>query len=204
MPDTYAEHIAQCNQLAQSSPDNLRRACTFVLATIQQQLETVPAIMRDFERNGSKSKYAFGSKSAGLDFLRDNIYALDSAAHQALARKDWQMLLEAFLAVPGLGMVKSGFACQLFAGSVGCIDTHNIKLYGVKLSTLKYGYPKRRETIERKLSDYIGLCHGIGSRDLWAGWCQYVANLRPDNWADGEAVSQLHIDCLSGHYGGSH
>lgn len=198
MPDIYQAHIDQCNALAQHSPDNLVRACSFVLATIQQQLETVPDILQDFETVGSASRFAFGSKAAGLDWLADNGPEL---YREAMAHRDQpSALLETFLQVPGLGLVKAGFASQLFAGSVGCIDVHNIKLYGIKLSSIQYGYPKRRETIDRKLGQYVELCSGIGSRNLWAAWCQHIAKLRPANWSDGSAVSELHVDCLAGRY----
>jgi hypothetical protein len=198
MPNKYQQHIAQCNQLAQHSPDNLRRAVSFVLATIQQQLETVPDIMADFEQQGSASRFAFGSKATGLDWLQDNAGQLYRDA--MAARDNPQQLLQVFLAVPGLGLVKSGFAAQLFAGTVGCIDTHNIKLYGIPLSAIRYGYPKRQQTIDSKLQKYIALCDGIGSSELWAAWCQHVAALRPANWQNGLAVSQLHVDCLAGRY----
>lgn len=194
----YADHIAECNRLAQASPEGLAQAVRFVLATIQQQLETVPDITRDFETVGSASRYAFGSKSAGLDWLAEHSVSLWQSA--VFLQHHPQQLLELFLTVPGLGMVKAGFLCQLFAGSVGCIDTHNIKLYGIKLSQLQFGYPKRRETIERKLSGYVGLCHGIGTQTLWRAWCEHVAALRPANWRDGLAVSQLHVDVLARRY----
>lgn len=195
----YSDDIRACNAIAQSGPDALARTVRFVLATIQQRLETVPEIMRDFEQHGSASRFAFGSKSSGLDFLRDNIAALDSAAHQALARDDMRLLLDVFLTVPGLGIVKAGFCAQLFAGKIGCIDTHNIKLYGIPLSSLKYSYTLQPETQHKKQRQYIELCNALGgSAALWSRWCDYVAQQRPANWASGRAVSRFHIDCVSG------
>jgi len=196
---SYSGDIAACNAAAQESPADLCRAIRFVLATIQQQLETVPDILQDFETAGSASRFAFGSKAAGLDWL--SVHGADLYQSAMTHRDDSRALLQDFLRVPGLGLVKAGFACQLFAGTVGCIDTHNIKLYDIPLSTIRYGYPKTVAVQQRKQQQYIDLCSGIGgSLLLWSAWCEYLAAQRPANWADGFAVSALHVDCLQGKY----
>ena len=194
---TYSKHIAQCNQYSQSGPYELARTVAFVLATIQQRLETVPRILSDFESHGAESRHAFGSKAAGLRYIRNNQAEL--YAHAMLRKDQPHKLLRAFLQVPGLGMVKAGFACQLFAGTVGCIDSHNIKLYGVPLSALRYTSKLLPDTQRKKQRQYVELCDGLGGSEfLWRNWCEHVARLRPDNWDDGLAVSRFHVDTLGG------
>ena len=193
----YSEHIEQCNEYAQTGPDELARTVTFVLATIQQQLETVPRIVTEFVELGSASAKAFGSKANGLDWLKHNKGKLYTAA--MLTQRKPRKLLNAFLAVPGLGLVKAGFAAQLFANQVGCLDLHNIKLYDIPLSALRYGYKLKPETQRKKQQTYVDLCKALGgSAALWTRWCDYLATLRPNNWANGEEVSQFHVDVVTG------
>ncbi len=193
-------HIKECNVYCQQSADNTERMLQFVLGTIQQQLETVPAILESFAIDGSNSKYAFGSKRHGLDYIATHKVALFELAtkHKTSAEN----LLAVFLQVPGLGLVKAGFACQMFAGLVGCLDTHNITLYGVPLSSLRYNKKAHVKTQTKKIANYVALCESLGGCAwLWSRWCDYKASLIPHNWIDGGfSVSMLHIEALRNDY----
>jgi hypothetical protein len=195
-----AKHMTACRQFAQADPANLERTLQFVLATIQQQLETVPGILQDFAEHGRRSPFAFGSKAKGLDFIAEQRDTLFEAAH--LAKSDPDQLLAVFLTVPGLGLVKAGFACQLFAGSVGCLDVHNVKLYGLPANSLAFRKTLSEDTQARKRRDYVGMCRSLGgSIELWARWCDYKASLQPDNWERGGwSVSKFHIECLTNEF----
>jgi hypothetical protein len=173
---------------------------TFVLATIQQGLETVPAITESMIAQGIASRFAFGSKRAGLAYLEKN--GADLYRDAMAARDDADALLDVFLRAPGLGLVKAGFACQLFANKVGCLDVHNVRMYGLDARTLRWTAPKRPETRAKKRRDYIELCERLGgSVRLWRSWCEYKATVRPSNWLDGAAeVSRLHVEVLAGTY----
>lgn len=193
----YHEDIANCNNFLQASPANFKRGLFFVLATIQQQLETVPAIVADFETMGTASRYAFGFKATGIDYINANFETLH---RDALRAKDKPAkLLKVLLQVPGFGVVKAGFAAQLFSNLVGCIDVHNITLYGVPMSALRYNRKLKPPTLRRKRADYIGLCNSLGgSAFLWSQWCDHVARIRPNNWENGRAVSLYHFEVISG------
>lgn len=199
----YSDHIEACNEYAQASPANLKRSCLFVLATIQQQLETVPVALTDIVDLGVGSRFAWGPKLPGVEWLESEtrvqlLYdeacsCIDSPAE----------LLEVFLQVPGFALVKAGFMCQIFAGSVGCIDTHNVTLYGIKRSDTRYE-PAKPDTLKRKRERYVALCDGLGgSHALWSRWCDYVAKVRPFNWTDGREVSQFHVDVITGREDGT-
>lgn len=198
----YNTDIQQCNAFAQGSAANLKRSALFVLATIQQQLETTPVIVSDFELLGTASRFSWGMKTAGIQYLEKHIAEL---YRQAIAVKnDPAELLRVFLDVPGFGLVKAGFLCQLFSNVAGCIDVHNIKLYDIPLSALRYGYKLKEATKTEKRKQYIALCHGLGgSAALWSRWCDYVAALRPNNWENGAAVSEFHFDVISGRESGA-
>jgi len=200
--DNYAalQHMKECNRFSQTSAVNLKRTLSFVLATIQQSLETVPTILADYDKLGRESRFAYGSKREGLDFIEDNAPLLYHAA--MLARGDEERLLEVFTAIPGLGLVKAGFACQLFASKVGCIDTHNLTLYGVPVGAVSMRKNSSPALQARKRKDYISLCRTLGgSIELWARWCDYKATREPSNWANaGFSVSKFHVEVLEENY----
>ncbi len=193
----YSNDIKACNEFAQTSAVNLKRAALFVLATVQQQLETVPVALTDITEIGTASRFSWGSKKRGIEYLNENIRALFCDAKRF--RNNPAQLMRVFLRIPGLGLVKSGFLCQIFAGLVGCIDTHNIKLYEIPLSALRLNYAAKPKSIEKKIAQYISLCEGLGGAYfLWSNWCDFVARLRPYNWQSGAEVSQFHLDVING------
>ncbi len=193
----YIDHIHECNEFAQASPANLKRAALFVLATIQQKLEMVGAIVADYETSGAGSRSAFGFKGRGIDYVDAEYETLYRDAMRA--RGNPQKLLLIFLRVPGLGVVKAGFLAQIFDNQVGCIDMHNVTLYGVPASALRYDKELKPKTKRAKRAQYVALCNGLGgSAVLWSSWCDYVAKLRPANWSDGAEVSRYHVDVITG------
>jgi hypothetical protein len=194
----YQNHIDVCNAFAQSNPANLKRSALFVLATIQQQLETVGAIVADLEQQGTASRFAFGFKANGIDYLNGNIETLYRDAMRARGKP--QKLLSVFLRVPGLGIVKAGFLAQIFDNAVGCIDLHNVTLYGVPATALRYSKKTLKPKTKRaKRAGYVGLCASLGgSVALWSRWCDHVAAIRPANWSSGFEVSQYHVDVITG------
>lgn len=193
----YSKDIRDCNEFAQASPENLRRCAVFVLATIQQQLEVTPVAVTEMLAIGVNSKFAWGIKKRGLPYLEANADSLYADAMSARNRP--AALLEVFLRVPGFALVKAGFLCQIFAGKVGCIDTHNIRRYDIKLQDLRYSGNEKSETRKLKRERYVELCAGLGgSHALWSRWCDYVAELRPNNWTNGAEVSRFHFDVVTG------
>lgn len=198
----YSRDIVLCNEYSRGNPEAFKRAALFVLATVQQQLETVPVALTDICELGTGSRFAWGNKGKGVDYLESNYRELYS---DALARKnDPVILMDLFLQIPGMALVKAGFLCQIFAGSVGCIDTHNIKLYDIPVSALRYRYENSAECNAAKVRRYVELCSGLGgAHALWSRWCDYVAGLRPFNWTDGAEVSQFHVDVITGKESGA-
>lgn len=195
----YFADVKACNQFAQASPENFKRAALFVLATVQQQLETVPVALTDICKLGNGSRFAWGAKSKGVAYIEENYRHLYSIARHAADIESPRDLMQTFLQIPGLALVKAGFLCQIFAGSVGCIDTHNIKLYNIPLAHLRYRYELSETQRTNCVVRYVKLCEGLGGAHvLWSRWCDYVAKLRPYNWLDGAEVSRFHLDVING------
>lgn len=197
----YVNHIQACNDHCQSGPESTARMLRFVIATIQQQLETVPDIMASFDTDGIGSRFAFGFKAKGLLYLKANEESIYWDAMCAV--DDDEALMEVFMRVPGLGLVKAGFACQLFAGQVGCLDIHNLRMYGLDANRLNISKKLQPKTMAKHVKYYCELCMELGgSVALWSRWCEYKASVAaPGNWPDGaESVSILHVEACSGEW----
>lgn len=193
------EHMTECAAFCQRGPAETERMLRFVLATIQQGLETVPTILADFAELGARSPFAFGAKARGIEYAREHAEQLHADAMTAL-RCD-HALLRHFLQVPGLGLVKAGFAAQLFGGRVGCLDTHNLRLYGIPANAVRFNKAAAEKTRERAIVRYAAACRALGGPvNLWARWCEYKADLSPQWFFDGASVSALHVECLHGAY----
>jgi hypothetical protein len=81
------------------------------------------------------------------------------------------------------------------------MDIHNIRMY--KLDPKVFVLAKNPKTIkglqanERKLKNYIAICHDYGTESLWNEWCDNLATKSP-KWRDGNHVSEVHINYLLG------
>lgn len=172
----YARDAIAIQRWAQESPANLLDVCAFVLCTIQTPLERAVSDFQSVKRLGARSPALWGSKRAGFTYLTRNIEAIAKAARQAVDAGDDVALLAAFVRVPGLGAPKAGFVAQLAYGRVGCLDSHNIRRFGLRAqdfatSGIIHGGP----AFLRKLRLYIETCERLGGvRALWDDWCRYV------------------------------
>lgn len=106
------------------------------------------------------------------------------------------LMLE-LVALPGLGLVKAGFATQMLLGEVGCLDTHNCQRLGISMPQLDW----RRSTLSlhRQVFRYIAQCEKAGGAEkLWNDWCCYVAKREPEKWRDAQDVSAWHWKLIDG------
>ena len=193
---TFATVNPLVNKYAQRSPEHLMDTVMMVVLSIQQQWHTVGTLMHDYREYGGASKYVWGNKKKTYAWLKDNKVRLYQEAVNA--GDDSAALMMAFLKVPGLGLPKAGFACQLWNGSVGCIDVHNLRNYDITEADLKVDKNAKPHTIRAKVDRYVKWCAKRRSEYLWNRWCQMVAAKYPNRWADYTHVSQVHIDYLMG------
>lgn len=192
----YASHVPAIRSYSVASPDNLTDCLTFVLATIQQGLSTVPAIMDDIDRHGDASKFLFGSKRDGYRYITDNAKPLHTRTLQLQSARE---AVELFYGIPGIGAVKAGFCAQLLGFETGCIDSHNLTAYGIPASAVTIPKRLKPETISRKLQGYVSLTVKLGgAATLWDNWCHYVAGNQANKaLPDGETVSRLHLQAIT-------
>lgn len=200
----FETHQKLIGKYARANAENMRHVITFVLLTIQQPIDTVPATMLDVAARGIDSPYLWGMKGQGYRYTEANMPAIYADAMML-----WdtipnpieceRQLIDHFARIPGLGIVKAGFVVQLAFGLGGCIDTHNIDRFDLdpkdfKASRYKNGSPKLRA----KMLDYyqsILRAQG-GAEGLWNSWCEYLYAKYPRKYQSAEQISALHVEAL--------
>lgn len=205
MKTMYKLDAVNCQQYAQESPDNTADMVLMVVLSIQQNWLSVGDQMLDVRKRGADSKFLWGNKIKTYEYLRDNSSQLYADAMAVINsdrsdRDKARSLMEVFLRVTGLGIPKAGFVCQLMAGLVGCMDVHNIRMYGLDIKSLSLAKnPKTSKGIDannRKVVAYIDMCHDIGTENLWNNWCNFLAT-KSKKWKDGSHVSAVHYSYLT-------
>lgn len=197
----YNIHAKAIQDYAKESSDNLVDVITMVVLSIQQPWVSVGKQMADVKLNGIDSRFLWGNKRKSYAYITKrksfmhNQYLAVINSSKSDTDKAYS-LMNIFLRVDGLGMVKAGFVCQLSAGLVGCIDLHNIRLYGIDEKILKLPKSlKSKDIRDDKINKYISICHNIGTENLWDTWCNYLSTKSP-RWSDGFEVSKVHYDYL--------
>ena len=197
----YNIHAKAVQDYARLSSDNLSDVILMVVLSIQQPWYTVGDQLKDVRRWGIGSKFIWGNKIKTYNFLmsrKDFIYSQYLAVLNSSKSDDDKALslMNVFLQIDGLGLAKAGFVCQLTAGLVGCIDVHNIRMYNIPKKDLAFSKSIKSKTLrDKKISNYISVCHTIGTENLWDTWCCSLAT-KTKRFEDGFHVSKVHYDFL--------
>jgi hypothetical protein len=176
---------------------------TFVLLTIQQPLDRVKHSMDQVKKMGIDSAHLWGVKKEGYMYLNEHAETLRTAFRRISITGDAEVAMALALSIPGLGLPKAGFFCQLLGFDVGCFDVHNIKRFGMKLSDFKLNKKATTATRAKKIKQYCNVCYSLGgAENLWDGWCQYVSDKAVKNkrynteLTTAELVSKEHLVAL--------
>jgi len=206
----YKTHGIACQIFSQRSAINLSKVVTVDSLSIKQPWSQIGKQVKSVEELGVDSPYLFGFKretylymSAHKHKVHGQLLAIinskKSDADKALS------LMTIYLKIPGLGLAKAGFLCQLTAGLVGCMDTHNIRRYGIDPNTMKLDKTlkskKGLESNRQKVIKYIDMCHDYGTENMWNSWCSFVATKdkqAKELWQDANHVSEVHYTYLTG------
>jgi hypothetical protein len=179
---------------AQDSAENWARVATFVILTIRQMFFLMPAQMQDVLSNGRDAIALFGFKQNGYDFIQENKDSLWTRSREceqgAITLDD---LILSYLAIPGLGIVKSSFLAQLTVGEGACIDAHNLRVLG--LGETAFRTPKRLTvgSLRKRIAAYREIWSASGTSETWWDlWCDGLAARFPARYGNGAAVSKLH------------
>ena len=197
----YNIHAKAVQDYSRLSSDNLSDVILMVVLSIQQPWYAVGDQLKDVKRWGIGSKFIWGNKIKTYNFLmsrKDFIYSQYLAVLNSSKSDDDKALslMNVFLQIDGLGLAMAGFVCQLTAGLVGCIDVHNIRMYNIPKKDLAFSKSIKSKTLrDKKISNYISVCHTIGTENLWDTWCCSLAT-KTKRFEDGFHVSKVHYDFL--------
>lgn len=197
----YKNHAPLIRNHAEQSAENLADVILMVVLSIQQPWHSVGVQMKDVQENKQNSKFLWGNKRNTYKYLskyRGRMFGQYKAILNS-RKSDHEKavaMMKLFMQVDGLGAVKAGFVCQLTAGLVGCIDLHNIKMYNVEPKVLKISTKiKSKELYTKKITEYVELCHNIGTEHLWDAWCEHLSKQK-NKFNNAMEVSQAHVDYL--------
>jgi hypothetical protein len=181
-----------------------------VSLSIQQKWSLVGDMLSDMVENKSDCLYLWGNKVATYEYMITHKHFIHGQMLAVIKSKNLTehakaiSLMKVFLKIPGLGLPKAGFVCQLVTGLVGCMDVHNIKTYGIDPKTLILNKNlkslKSKTNNRRKIEKYITLCHDYGTENLWNSWCSMIADKYPKDFVDSNHVSEVHYTYLTGEY----
>ena len=197
----YNIHARAVQNYSKLSSSNLADVILMVVLSIQQPWYAVGNQLKDVKLNGINSRFISGNKAKTYKSLmsrKEFIYSQYLAVLNSNKSDDDKALslMNVFLQIDGLGMAKAGFVCQLSAGLVGCIDIHNLRMYSIPMKDLKLSKSVKSKAIKnRRVMNYISICHDIGTEKLWNTWCNTLAT-KSKRFEDGFHVSQVHYSYL--------
>jgi|TARA_B110000977_G_scaffold30876_1_gene40699 hypothetical protein len=177
----------------------------FVLLTIQAGLSTVKGSMAKVNFEGEDANCLWGKKGDGYTYLKDNADYLYGKMYDIADKKGYNSVeacadvVQLFMQVPNLGMVKASFLAQCLGFNVACIDSHNIKRLGLNPNVVKTPPASMKPaTVRKKVEAYVVLTQEKGSQYWWDTWCEYVAGNRANRALDtGDVVSRFHVECIT-------
>lgn len=176
----YKEHVPLIKEYA-GSPSGLLDVVTFVLLTIRTPFYRVKGDMNDVRLTGAQSTALWGFKRSGYSYTKEHLEALHRAS-----QSDTEQALNEFLKVPGLGLAKAGFTLQCLGHDIACLDTHNIKRFGIDT------------TIIKKKDGYLQVCKMQTTEQWWNSWCEYLITTTHNKgkFKNAYEVSQFHLECI--------
>jgi len=202
----YSTHASKIAQYGLNSPHGTHNVMRFALCTIRKPTSGCLDQIKDIEINGLESRHLnFGNtvtKRDGLaymikhkvrihkdlnEFAKNGLDDVDNIAHA----------IDYLMAIPNIGMVKSGFILQMLGFDVACIDSHNLTRLGWKQSQVSIPKTLKYESRIKKIKKYVKLNQIKGTEYWWNSWCDYVAgNVGNRALTTGEAVSEFHVQCV--------
>lgn len=171
----YQDHVSIINQAMRSDPDIFLRGVTFAFLSMRTQFVRVAEQMREVDAAGSNARALWGFKRGGYDFLRLNKIAL---FHHVSAVDTSEEAIETLCKIPGMGIVKAAFVCQMMGHDIGCLDTRNVTRLGLNPREWRSDGEDRKNTeaFKRKVKRYVDFTSGKAEQ-LWNNWCADVANV---------------------------
>jgi hypothetical protein len=150
--------------------------------------------------HGANSRFAWGNKKAGVEYVlthRRELHAYAECFHAG--NMEFNELILKYLQIPGLGIVKAEFLAQLTVGEGACLDVHNLRMLGLSESAFKTPKTLRVESIQKRISAYNAVWRAVNPQSSywWNEWCDAYASRpqtkSPVKYQSGSDVSAAHL-----------
>lgn len=184
----FCLHNPALNSFALSGPEEMAATIMFAVASQLKDWGTIytyyPYLVQYLKDGGRVDRYDkkdVGDMGVLLFPHNKNIQKMWDARAEIFStvKRLYGNDLELFKylrSLPGLGVIKAGFAIQLIAGKFGCIDSINSYFYGSEA-------PKTTTNSDKKQAEYVGYLNNLEatlkdpiSKRLWDDWCDIVAH----------------------------
>jgi hypothetical protein len=166
----YCNHVPVIAAAMRACPETFERGVMFAILSARVRFSRVPQSMRDLERHGARASCLWGFKKRAWEYVRAN---RDSLWRDACAARDPETALRVLCRVPGLGIIKGGFVCQMLGFDIACLDTRNVAREGRDMRTYTCAH-KSKPGFDRRLVRYVQETEGRAC-ELWDTWCSDVA-----------------------------
>jgi hypothetical protein len=200
----YQRDFTEIVQHALQSPDGLYDVIEFTLCTINMPLSRVIEQRKSIKLHGIMSKWVSSTKAQGITYAQEHKVELhtlmlnirETAGCDTIDGA--QAVVDLFMRIPSIGMVKAGFIGQMLGFQVACLDRHNVRALGLSESALRINKKASQEVRLKKIREYVKLCRRKGSEYWWDTWCNFVADRGGMNKSlpTGDAVSRYHVDAV--------
>jgi len=200
----YQRDCTEIVQHALQSPDGLYDVIEFTLCTINMPLSRVIEQRKSIKLHGILSKWVSSTKAQGITYAQEHKVELhtlmlnirETAGCDTIDGA--QAVVDLFMRIPSIGMVKAGFIGQMLGFQVACLDRHNVRALGLSESALRINKKASQEVRLKKIREYVKLCRRKGSEYWWDTWCNFVADRGGMNKSlpTGDAVSRYHVDAV--------
>ncbi len=197
----YSDHVPLIREHAEASPQGLADVLTFALLSARVQFWRLDDQMQSVRKLGKDSPALWGWKREG--YLRVQTSKL--ALH---AMEPWQLYptyaMETVIAnIPGLGLAKGGFVCQMLGQPIACLDVRNRDVLGLperffrefrrdRNGDVKVSPKRFRERVEQ----YIATCQNTGGAEYW--WNRWCNDTAARLGTTGEEISAEHVRIITG------
>lgn len=186
----YADHVPQINAAMRRDVQGFKRGLWFVIASIRQPVTNVPEQVAEIERYGVSAPCLFGHKVDAIAYIEEHGAALFDVVTR---ENDTRRAIAALCEVPGLGIVKSAFVCQMLGHDVACLDSRNNKREGrnpraFETRGAKSGR-KGGRAFTALIARYVAETEGR-AQYYWDAWCEQIAGVYK---LTAQEVSELHL-----------
>lgn len=196
----FSTDCAAINAACANDPNAIVGAGLLTLLSVKKPFYRMQADFANVQAVGLESPYLYGWKRRGARYLLDNAERFFDAANLARGKDDaesLESLLFTFLEMPGLGLAKASFLAQLTTGRGACLDSHNLAGLGFSEDEFKLDKKSLPRTILKHMRAYNAAWSQHGDSAFWWNqWCDHVAALYPNKFANGAEVSKNHLVAL--------